>query len=140
MSDDHRLLGVRPGASLEEIRRAWRERAKVLHPDVGGDAREFKRVRAAYERLISAPRKQRVWSSYGRWQQETVNVGPTREDLDAALQYFKLRWNITWKDGTTAKLCSFDPASFEVSGPSADRLMAALERWRKGDGPWPRSM
>ena len=34
--DPFLVLSVERGASAEEIRRAWRERARTVHPDVGG--------------------------------------------------------------------------------------------------------
>ena len=46
------VLGVEPGADEDEVRRAFREKARELHPDApGGDEAEFKRLRTAYERL-----------------------------------------------------------------------------------------
>ena len=47
----HEILGVKPGASAEEIRRAYHSKAKKLHPDHGGRAEDFVRLRAAYETL-----------------------------------------------------------------------------------------
>jgi hypothetical protein len=48
-----RVLGVAPDADEDEIRRAYRERAKEVHPDAaGGDEEAFKRVTEAYERLV----------------------------------------------------------------------------------------
>lgn len=47
----YRVLGLDPGASEGDVRRAYRERAKSAHPDRGGDEGEFKRLTAAYERL-----------------------------------------------------------------------------------------
>ena len=41
-------LGVPVGASLEEVRRAYRRRVKEVHPDQGGDEAAFRRVREAY--------------------------------------------------------------------------------------------
>lgn len=46
------VLGVEPGASQSQIRDAYRDRAKAVHPDVeDGDREAFKRIRDAYERL-----------------------------------------------------------------------------------------
>jgi len=41
-------LGVQAGAPLAEVKAAYRERVKEVHPDQGGDEDEFKRVREAY--------------------------------------------------------------------------------------------
>lgn len=45
------VLGVDRRADDAEIRRAYRNRVKEVHPDRGGDEEDFKRVTAAYERL-----------------------------------------------------------------------------------------
>lgn len=50
--DAARVLGVEVDADEAELRRAYRERAKALHPDAAdGDEAAFQRARAAYERL-----------------------------------------------------------------------------------------
>jgi len=41
-------LGVPAGATLDEVKAAYRRRVKETHPDQGGDEDEFKRVREAY--------------------------------------------------------------------------------------------
>jgi hypothetical protein len=41
-------LGLEPGADEDAVRRAYRDRAKEVHPDAGGDEDEFKRVQEAY--------------------------------------------------------------------------------------------
>lgn len=45
------ILGIDADASDEEIVAAYRQRVKEAHPDQGGSAAEFQRVRAAYEEL-----------------------------------------------------------------------------------------
>eukprot|EP00930_Biecheleria_cincta_P072173 TRINITY_DN59610_c0_g1_i1.p1 TRINITY_DN59610_c0_g1~~TRINITY_DN59610_c0_g1_i1.p1 ORF type:complete len:848 (-),score=153.58 TRINITY_DN59610_c0_g1_i1:142-2685(-) len=47
------VLGIRQGASAEEVRTAYRERALVAHPDKGGDAQAFCRLRRAYLALTA---------------------------------------------------------------------------------------
>ena len=50
------LLGVGAAASPGELRRAFRNRAKAVHPDrAGGDAEAFRRLVQAYEALRSGP-------------------------------------------------------------------------------------
>ena len=52
-TDWHPVLGVRPGASAEEVRRAFRRQAKLHHPDLnpGDTAAEehFREILDAYE-------------------------------------------------------------------------------------------
>jgi len=45
-------LRLAPGASLAEVRRAFRQLALETHPDHGGDADQFREVQGAYERLV----------------------------------------------------------------------------------------
>jgi hypothetical protein len=40
-------LGVKPGASREEVERAFREKARVMHPDVGGSTEAMARLNEA---------------------------------------------------------------------------------------------
>ncbi len=52
-SEDARAtLGVGPTAGKDEIRRAYRRAVNRCHPDKGGDARIFVKVREAYEALM----------------------------------------------------------------------------------------
>jgi hypothetical protein len=46
------VLGVPAGASLSEVKQAYRKRALETHPDRGGDADTFRAVHAAYEEAL----------------------------------------------------------------------------------------
>lgn len=52
MTDPHKILGIDPNATVEEIQKAYRRRATKYHPDAGGDAWAFQQVQEAYESLM----------------------------------------------------------------------------------------
>lgn len=52
-------LGVGKNASFEEIRSAYRRRARECHPDLGGDREEFERIQNAHDVLADADRRAR---------------------------------------------------------------------------------
>jgi hypothetical protein len=45
------VLGLSEGATREQIRQAYRRRARETHPDMGGSAEEFRRVQTAWDAL-----------------------------------------------------------------------------------------
>jgi ferredoxin len=47
------VLDLDRGADADEVEQAYRERVKEAHPDQGGSAAEFRRVRDAYEAIAS---------------------------------------------------------------------------------------
>ena len=53
----HSILGLRPGASADEVRRAWRSRAALHHPDAGGDPATFHALTNARDQLLVGNRR-----------------------------------------------------------------------------------
>ena len=47
----YRLLGLSPSARWEEIERAYRAKAKIHHPDRGGDEDAMRALNEAYNRI-----------------------------------------------------------------------------------------
>ena len=58
----YEVLGVRPQASTEEIRSAYRRLMRAVHPDVGGTAALFDEVRHAYE-ILEDPSRRRAYDT-----------------------------------------------------------------------------
>jgi hypothetical protein len=88
--DPYRTLGVAPGASLNEIRSAYRRLAKQYHPDFAGERAvpRFLAIQAAYEQLVDGDGKLRYGSRTGRrpaggaaepWRADPARARATRD-------------------------------------------------------------
>jgi DnaJ-domain-containing protein 1 len=53
---DWAVLGIKHGASREEIKAAFRQKVKEHHPDAGGTAEQFRKLVGAYKRIVGAGR------------------------------------------------------------------------------------
>jgi DnaJ-domain-containing protein 1 len=49
------VLGIQPGATQTQIKRAFRQKARELHPDNGGSEAAMKKLNAAYQKLVKKP-------------------------------------------------------------------------------------
>ena len=52
--DSYSILGLKKGASPEEVKKAFRRLAKIYHPDVGGDPETFKLISNAYRSIMES--------------------------------------------------------------------------------------
>jgi curved DNA-binding protein CbpA len=69
MENYYSLLGLRPEASSGEIKKAFRERAKKLHPDIAGEraSGEMRKLLGAYEILSDENRRFEYDRAYRRF-------------------------------------------------------------------------
>jgi DnaJ domain len=80
LEDPYRTLGLEPGASMAEVKRAYRHLAKAFHPDSAGEAAlpRFLAIHEAYERLNTG--RARVAARPSR----TTEAEPWRADPERA--------------------------------------------------------
>ena len=53
MSNPYEILGLQPGASESEIKKAYRDHARKSHPDKGGTEEKFKQINEAYTQIMN---------------------------------------------------------------------------------------
>ena len=98
-TDSHRILEVEPGSSLEEVTKAYRQRAKEYHPDrvahLGKKLqevarREFERIQQAYRKLSRQDTRPDVEVSIKVGPGSEVKVGPdyTLEHYEALAERY----------------------------------------------------
>src|SRR4029079_12735068 len=82
--DPWRTLGLAPGATADEVRRAYRRLAKANHPDAAGESAlpRFLAIQAAYEQLVGATVRRRPGSRPGTGR--AAPAEPWRADRDRA--------------------------------------------------------
>lgn len=64
MRDLYEILGISQDASDDEVKSAYRKRAREAHPDAGGDESDFKDVTTAYE-ILKNPEARANYDRYG---------------------------------------------------------------------------
>ncbi|MDR0399929.1 MAG: DnaJ domain-containing protein [Treponema sp.] len=69
MTDYYTMLGIRQNASTQEIKRAFRDKAKRLHPDIAGNGaeEEMRKLLTAYEVLADRDRRYEYDRAYSRF-------------------------------------------------------------------------
>lgn len=132
MTESHyEVLGVRPDASADEIKRAYRQKAKRYHPDRNDSpaARErFTRIQEAKETLLDAERRRHYDSrrdhqssttaaSSTETPQHARNASPSSRDTTRAHRQYEVDREDGWNDSTAQQSWTAhrDPAKSSVS-------------------------
>lgn len=97
MTDPYKVLGLSPGASDDEVKKAYKTLAKKYHPDVAGNseeaARKMREINAAYDQIINHKNE---YSSSGYSSYSSGYSGYRQEEADpielrAAVSYINAR-------------------------------------------------
>ena len=94
--DPYRILGLKPDASEEEVKRAYRQLAKKYHPDMNpGDAHAAKMmndINAAYDQIKNPPKQtttQNAYDPFAGWYQQQSSQEQNTE-FQAARHYVQM--------------------------------------------------
>lgn len=98
MNDPYEILGLRRGASEDEVKKAYKNLAKKYHPDVTGNdpaaAKKMQEINAAYDAIIN--KKESSYDGYGynygySSRQSNNSYDEYSNELQAALNYINAR-------------------------------------------------
>lgn len=131
MKDYYKILGVSRTATIAEIRRAYRRKAKILHPDITGeDSKAFRELVAAYE-VLSDIKSRGLFDESVLFKQSNFHHEKNFESFD----YRKWLLERT-DDESRAKLIFFDllhnnedEAVTEFKRMNMERVGFRLSRW-----------
>lgn len=110
MKDCYKILGVPHNATLAEIKHAFRQKAKLLHPDITGqDSREFRELKSAYETLSDLKARQLFDESYSfKQSHNTYTENPFRNKSGYKKFDYRKWLSERTDDESRAKLILFD--------------------------------
>ena len=112
LSEAYHILGLAADATPAEVKAAYRRRVTEAHPDQGGSAAEFIKVRAAYEILLAFLGQAAPEASRERAPEEPPEEEvPIPEDLRAVIDQIvaEFRQHQRWAEAETlAQLAAFE--------------------------------
>ena len=91
IEDPYKILGVRPDASDEELKRAYRRLAKKYHPDLNpGDAeaaKKMQQVNAAYEQIKNPQSAQSAYGGYDPFRGQSNNADRYQQAAERYIRF-----------------------------------------------------
>ncbi|MGH7023609.1 MAG: DnaJ domain-containing protein [Caulobacteraceae bacterium] len=122
--DDHyEILGVKRGASAQEVRAAFRRAAKKAHPDQGGSSDAFRRLRVAADLLLAEIEARGIAALDGAYRagDRTTAEGDWTEVSDA----LRVKWGLGFEP-----IIVFPPSKIGLSPfATATSLNAPAFQW-----------
>lgn len=130
--DPYKVLGIDQGASLDEIRRAYRKQAAKYHPDAGGEVWVFQQIQDAYEELTGKRKKKKSKSQAKSTQPEQQpQPEPTKPFTEKPFSEQPFGFEFQ-KEEPRAGYTQWQPNSW--TGKSANRFRSRTNRWLLGVG------
>lgn len=133
--DPYMILGIQPGADSNAIKLAYRRLAKQHHPDAGGNATEFQKIKAAFNELLASGAVIREGTAGLPDPQNFSNDNDYRDALDA---YGKPQaMDADYENMISEPNDWFDESREKIGNMDADAFDDAISRLKKlaGAGP-----
>lgn len=93
MRDPYEVLGVSRNASEDEIKAAYKKKARKYHPDLNGNSPEaaskMQEVNAAYDEIMNKGKAHSYYDNFGQSQERSA--GGQNLAFQAAIQYIRFR-------------------------------------------------
>ena len=80
---------IENGLSLQEVKKAYKEKAKEVHPDHGGSAQEFQDLSNAKEELVELIEEELDPLGLRKIEESSKPVQPTTKDIHVAMEAIK---------------------------------------------------
>ena len=99
--DYYRVLDLPSTCTSEDIKKAYRAKAKTLHPDTGGDAEAFKQLKEAYDVLSDEQQRNAYNEKYQFYQNRyDYDIKPSQMENDSTFttqnerprRFIRFRW------------------------------------------------
>ena len=133
--DPYMILGIQPGADSNAIKLAYRRLAKQHHPDSGGNAAEFQKIKTAFNELLASGAVIREGTA---GLPDPLNFSNDNDYRDALDAYAKPQaMDADYENMISEPDDWFDESKEKVGNMDADAFDAALSRMKKlaGAGP-----
>lgn len=98
------VLGLTGNYTADDVKKAYREKAKANHPDMGGSEEKMKDVNAAYELLQSTSGKasnridwDEIAKEYSKLRDQINDIIQKSLDKEAFLKYFEGQFDVKFK-------------------------------------------
>lgn len=113
--------------TAEELKKAYRTWAKKLHPDLGGNAEEFKVMQAEYERL---------WGRLKNVHQNAQGETYTKETDETPQEFINIINTLVRLNGVHVELCGSWIWASGKTQPYKDTLKGLKFRWAHKKKAW----
>lgn len=112
--DPFAVLGVAPDVTTQAARQAWREKARILHPDVGGSDAAMRELNEALRLVLAAVIARSDTQPTGDTRFASASLSTDEKKRDASRQRKMVHWARTSRDVSSFTIDCLPVEAFEA--------------------------